>query len=170
LLVSFRSPPLRRKRHWGHVRMSNDVSTGQRGGRVAVNDDGRVVMLAARKVSLRTFTSLAGRGGGRAGAAERGSLEAVILDLDAPRDLPPMVELVSQLRASDEDLVLIGLIRSLTKVGRRKLLAAGIAQWFRGSGRFRRGAGISTERARATPPRDRRANRPPGCAEQVFLR
>src|SRR6266852_22393 len=58
-------------------------------------------------------------------------LEAVILDLDTPDgSAEPMVELVGQLRARDEDLVLIGLIQSLTKVWRRKFLAAGIAQCF----------------------------------------
>ena len=58
-------------------------------------------------------------------------MEAVILDLDASEvSAKPMVELVSQLRATDEDLVLIVLTRSLSKVWRRKLLAAGITQCF----------------------------------------
>ena len=58
-------------------------------------------------------------------------LEAVILDLDTVDGVAePLLELVAQLRAHDEDLVLIGLIQSLSKTWRRKFLATGIAHCF----------------------------------------
>jgi DNA-binding NtrC family response regulator len=58
-------------------------------------------------------------------------LEAVILDLDASDGGAELLaELVSQMRTRDEHLVLIGLIRSLTKMRRRKFLAAGFARCF----------------------------------------
>jgi DNA-binding NtrC family response regulator len=112
--------------------MSNEVPLGSAAARVAIMTTDESVTLAAQESLASDFhiTLLDAAEGVMALQAEV-PLEAVILDLDAYEGAAePMVELVSQLRASDEDLVLIGLSRSLTKAWRRKLLGAGIAQCF----------------------------------------
>jgi len=112
--------------------MSNEVPLGSAAARVAIMTTDESVTLAAQESLASDFhiTLLDAAEGVMALQAEV-PLEAVILDLDAYEGAAePMIELVSQLRASDEDLVLIGLSRSLTKAWRRKLLGAGIAQCF----------------------------------------
>jgi len=109
-----------------------DIPFGSLAARVAVMTNDESVMLAAQENLASDFhiTLLDSREGVLTLQKEI-PLEAVILDLDASEgSAESMVELVGQLRARDEDLVLIGLIQSLTKVWRRKLLAAGIVQCF----------------------------------------
>jgi DNA-binding NtrC family response regulator len=109
-----------------------DIPFGSLAARVAVMTNDESVMLAAQESLASDFhITLLDTGDGVLALQKEIPLEAVILDLDASeRSAESMVELVSQLRARDEDLVLIGLIQSLTKVWRRNLLAAGIAQCF----------------------------------------
>jgi DNA-binding NtrC family response regulator len=109
-----------------------DIPFGSLAARVAVMTNDESVMLAAQESLASDFhITLVDTGEGVLALQKEIPLEAVILDLDASeRSAESMVELVSQLRARDEDLVLIGLIQSLTKVWRRNLLAAGIAQCF----------------------------------------
>ena len=59
-------------------------------------------------------------------------LEGVILDLDInlPTGTESMIEVVSQLRTHDEDIVLIGVSQTLSKAVRRKFLSEGIAHCF----------------------------------------
>ena len=59
-------------------------------------------------------------------------LEGVILDLDLnlPTGTESMIEVVSQLRTHDEDIVLIGVSQTLSKAVRRKFLSEGIAHCF----------------------------------------
>jgi DNA-binding NtrC family response regulator len=109
-----------------------DIPFGSLAARIAVMTNDESVMLAAQENLASEFhITLLDTGDGVLVLQDEVPLEAVILHLDAP-DEParPLVELISQLRAKDEDLVLIGLIQSLTKISRRKLLAAGIAQCF----------------------------------------
>jgi len=112
--------------------VSIDVPFSSAAARVAVMTTDESVMLAAQESLASDFhITLLDAGDGVLALQDEVPLEAVILDLDSPDgSAESMVELVSQLRARDEDLVLIGLIQSLTKVWRRKLLAAGIAQCF----------------------------------------
>jgi DNA-binding NtrC family response regulator len=109
-----------------------DIPFASLAARVAVMTNDESVMLAAQESLASDFhITLLDTGDGVLALQKEIPLEAVILDLDASeRSAESMVELVSQLRARDEDLVLIGLIQSLTKVWRRNLLAAGIAQCF----------------------------------------
>ncbi len=112
--------------------MSLDVPFGSSAARIAVMTTDESAMLAAQENLASDFhITLLDAGEGVLALQNEVPLEAAILDLDAPEgSAEPMVELVRQLRARDEDLVLVGLIRSLTKVWRRKMLAAGIAQCF----------------------------------------
>jgi DNA-binding NtrC family response regulator len=112
--------------------MHMDAALGSLAARVAVMTNDESVMQAAQESFASDFhVTLLDTGEGVLALQKEIPLEAVILDLDvSQRSAESMVELVSQLRARDEDLVLIGLIQSLTKVWRRKLLAAGIAQCF----------------------------------------
>jgi DNA-binding NtrC family response regulator len=112
--------------------MSMDVPLGSAAARVAVMTTDEVVMLAAQESLASDFhITLLDAGEGVLALQNEVPLEAVLLDLDnAEGSAEAMVALISQLRATDEDLVLIGLIRSVSKVWRRKFLAAGIAQCF----------------------------------------
>ena len=112
--------------------MPNEIPLGSSAARVAVMTTDESVMLAAQESLASDFhiTLLDSAEGVLALQAEV-SLEGAILDLDSPDgSAEPMIELVSQLRARDEQLVLIGLIQSLTKVARRRFLAAGLAHCF----------------------------------------
>ncbi len=112
--------------------MSIDVPLGSVAARVAVMTTDESVMLAAQETLASDFhVTLLDTGEGLLALQNEVPLEAVILDLDAAEgSSEPMVELVNQLRARDEDLVLMGMIQSLTKVWRRRFLAAGIAHCF----------------------------------------
>jgi len=146
LEVHFSRFRLRQAEVWGRTLVPMDIPFGSLAARVAVMTNDESVMLAAQENLASDFhiTLLDSREGVLTLQKEI-PLEAVILDLDASEgSAESMVELVGQLRARDEDLVLIGLIQSLTKVWRRKLLAAGPR-------RFRRSARIPAERARAAP-------------------
>lgn len=112
--------------------MPIDAPLGSLAPRIAVMTTDESVMLAAQENLASDFhVTLLDAGEGVVALQDQVPLEAVILDLDTPEGCAErMVELVTQLRARDEDLVLIGLIQSLTKVWRRKLLAAGMAQCF----------------------------------------
>ena len=112
--------------------MSMDVPLGSAAARVAVMTTDEVVMLAAQESLASDFhITLLDAGEGVLALQNEVPLEAVLLDLDnAEGSAEAMVALISQLSATDEDLVLIGLIRSVSKVWRRKFLAAGIAQCF----------------------------------------
>jgi DNA-binding NtrC family response regulator len=109
-----------------------DIPFESLAARVAVMTTDESVMLAAQENLASDFhITLLDAGEGVLALQNEVPLEAVILDLDASEvSAKLMVELVSQLRATDEDLVLIILTRSLSKVWRRKLLAAGITQCF----------------------------------------
>ena len=102
--------------------MSIDVPFSSAAARIAVMTTDESVMLAAQESLASDFhITLLDAGEGVLALQNDVPLEAVILDLDTPEgSAEPMVELVSQLRKRDEDLVLIGLIQSLTKVWRRK--------------------------------------------------
>src|SRR5260370_14344027 len=110
--------------------LSIDAAFGSAAARVAVMTTDESVMLAAQESLASDFhITLLDAGDGVLALQNEVPLEAVILDVDSPEgSAEAMVELVNQLRARDEDLVLIGLIQSLTKVWRRKLGGAGIAQ------------------------------------------
>src|SRR5258708_12421448 len=112
--------------------LSIDVAFGSAAARVAVMTTDESVMLAAQESVASDFhITLLDAADGVLALQNEVPLEAVILDLDTPEgSAEAMVELVNQLRARDEDLVLIGLIQSLTKVWRRKLLAAGTPPCF----------------------------------------
>jgi DNA-binding NtrC family response regulator len=112
--------------------MSIDVSLASVAARVAVMTTDESVMLAAQENLASDFhITLLDAGEGVLALQNQVPLEALILDLDAAEGTAePMLELVGQLRARDEDLVLMGLIRSLAKAWRRKFLAAGIAHCF----------------------------------------
>jgi DNA-binding NtrC family response regulator len=112
--------------------MTIDVPFSSAAARIAVMTTDESVMLAAQETLASDFhITLLDAGDGVLALQDEVPLEAVILDLDTGEgSAEPMIELVSQLRASDENLVLVGLIQSLTKVWRRKFLAAGIAQCF----------------------------------------
>ena len=103
-----------------------DVPFSSAAARIAVMTTDESVMLAAQENLASDFhITLLDAGEGVLALQSEVPLEAVILDLDTPEgSAEPMLELVSQLRAKDEHLVLIGLIQSLTKVSRRKFLAA----------------------------------------------
>src|SRR5260370_29163566 len=109
-----------------------DVSLGSAAARVAVMTTDESFMLAAQESLASDFhITLLDAAEGVLALQNEVPLEAVILDLDTPDgSAEPMVELVGQLRARDEDLVLIGLIQSLTKVWRPKVLAAAIPPCF----------------------------------------
>ena len=112
--------------------MSNEVPLGSAAARVAImTTDDSVTQAAQESLASDFHITLLDAAEGLMALQTEVPLEAVILDLDAYEGAAdPMLELVSQLRASDEDLVLIGLSQSLTKAWRRKLLGAGIAQCF----------------------------------------
>ena len=112
--------------------MPIDIPLDSLAARIAVMTTDESVMLAAQENLASDFhITLLDSSEGVLALQNEVPLEAVILDLDASElSTKPMGELVSQLRATDEDLVLIALTRSLSKVWRRKLLAAGIAQCF----------------------------------------
>src|SRR5260370_21826757 len=124
--------------------LSIDAAFGSAAARVAVMTTDESVMLAAQESLASDFhITLLDAGDGVLALQNEVPLEAVILDLDTPEgSAEAMVELVNQLRARDEDLVLIGLIQSLTKMWRPKLLAAGVAQCFTGPGEFGAGYGV----------------------------
>jgi DNA-binding NtrC family response regulator len=109
-----------------------DVPISSAAARIAVMTTDESVMLAAQESLASDFhITLLDAAEGVLALQNEVPLEAVILDLDATEgSAEHIVELVSQLRARDENLVLIGLMQSLTKMWRRKFLSAGMAQCF----------------------------------------
>lgn len=110
--------------------MDVPLSTGA--ARIAVMTTDESVTLAAQESLASDYhTTLLDAEEGLFALQSEVPLEAVILDLDTEDGVAePMIELVRQLRVRDEDLVLIGLIRSLSKGLRRKFLASGVAKCF----------------------------------------
>jgi DNA-binding NtrC family response regulator len=111
--------------------MENFSSTGV--ARIAVLTTDESVKLAAQENLASDFhTTLLDATDGLLGLQNEVSLEGAILDLDLnlPSGPEAMIELVSQLRSHDEDLVLIGVTQSLSKAVRRKFLAQGLAHCF----------------------------------------
>ncbi len=120
--------------------LSIEIPFGSAAARVAVMTTDESVMLAAQESLASDFhITLLDSVEGVLALQDQTPLEAVILDLDLALDpgagksdktAEDMYEVIRQLRAKDEDLVLLGLIRSLTKLWRRKFLSAGMAQCF----------------------------------------
>ncbi len=104
--------------------------------RIAVMTTDESVMLAAQESLASDFhITLIDAEEGLTALQDEVAVEGVILDLDVSDGLADSAaELVRRLRAQDEDLVLIGLIRSLSKVTikatRRKFLAAGMTNCY----------------------------------------
>src|SRR5260370_39590924 len=124
--------------------LSIDAAFGSAAARVAVMTTDESVMLAAQESLASDFhITLLDAGDGVLALQNEVPLEAVILDLDTPEgSAEAMVELVNQLRARAEDLVLIGLIQSLTKVWRSKLPAARIPTGCTATGGYGRVTGV----------------------------
>src|ERR1035441_5261027 len=99
--------------------MSMDVPLGSAAARVAVMTTDEVVMLAAQESLASDFhITLLDAGEGVQALQNEVPLEAVLLDLDnAEGSAEAMVALISQLSATDEDLVLIGLRSEERHVG-----------------------------------------------------
>jgi DNA-binding NtrC family response regulator len=102
--------------------------------RIAVLTTDENIKLAAQENLASDFhTTLLDAVDGLLGLQNDVPLEGVILDLDLPlSDSRPMIKIVSQLRALDEDIVLIGVARSLGKAVRHKFLAQGMSRCFEG--------------------------------------
>jgi DNA-binding NtrC family response regulator len=111
---------------------SSSGAVSSAAARIAVMTTDESVMLAAQENLASDFhITLLDSAEGVLALQNEVPLEAVILELDTLEGMAePLLELVARLRAADEDLVLIGLIQSLTKMWRRKFLVAGIAQCF----------------------------------------
>jgi len=121
--------------HWGiglRGTLAMEIPFSSSAARIAVMTTDESVTLAAQETLASDFhITLLDAGEGVLALQKEVPLEAVILDLNTLEgSFEAMVELVRQLRAHDEDLVLIGLIQALTKVQRRKFLAAGVHQCF----------------------------------------
>src|SRR5579862_9852571 len=100
--------------------------------RIAVLTTDEDIKLAAQENLASDFhTTLLDAVDGLLGLQNDVPLEGVILDLDLPlTDSRTMIEIVSQLRTQDEDIVLIGIARSIGKAVRHKFLAQGISRCF----------------------------------------
>ena len=101
--------------------------------RIAVLTTDESIKLAAQETLASDFhTTLLDAVEGLLGLQNDVPLEGVIidLDLDRPAGSDSMIDIVSQLRAHDEDIVLIGITRPLGKAFRHKLLARGLARCF----------------------------------------
>jgi DNA-binding NtrC family response regulator len=111
--------------------MENFSSSGA--ARIAVLTTDESIKLAAQETLASDFhTTLLDAVEGLLGLQNEVPLEGIIidLDLDRPDGADPMIEVVSQLRAHDEDIVLIGITRPLGKAVRHKFLARGLARCF----------------------------------------
>jgi DNA-binding NtrC family response regulator len=111
--------------------MENFSSSGA--ARIAVLTTDESIKLAAQETLASDFhTTLLDAVEGLLGLQNDVPLEGVIidLDLDRPAGADSMLEVVSQLRTHDEDIVLIGITRPLGKAVRHKLLARGLARCF----------------------------------------
>ena len=101
--------------------------------RIAVLTTDESIKLAAQETLASDFhTTLLDAVEGLLGLQNDVPLEGVIidLDLDRPAGSDSMIDIVSQLRAHDKDIVLIGITRPLGKAVRHKLLARGLARCF----------------------------------------
>jgi DNA-binding NtrC family response regulator len=101
--------------------------------RIAVLATDESIKLAAQETLASDFhTTLLDAVEGLLGLQNDVPLEGAIidLDLDRPSGSDSMIEVVSQLRTHDEDIVLIGITRPIGKVARHKLLARGLARCF----------------------------------------
>jgi len=109
-----------------------EIPIGSGAARIAVVTTDESVTLAAQETLASDFhITVLDTASGLLGLQSEVHLEAVIVDLDTTNGDPePMLELVKKLSARDEDLVLIGLIRSPRKALRRRFLAAGIDHCF----------------------------------------
>ncbi len=106
--------------------------------RIAVMTTDESITLAAQETLASNFhITLLDAGEGLLALQSEVTLEAVLLDLDAADGVvESMIALVQQLRARDEDLVLVGLIQSLNKSLRRRFLGAGISHSFEAPVKF----------------------------------
>ncbi|HLO05575.1 MAG TPA: sigma 54-interacting transcriptional regulator, partial [Terriglobales bacterium] len=100
--------------------------------RIAVVTTDESVQLAAQEVLASAFhTTLLDSGEQVLPLLAEATVEAVILDLEtAHASDDQMLQLVRQLRAHDEDLVLLGFTRSHNRTSRRQFEQAGIRQCF----------------------------------------
>lgn len=111
--------------------MENFSSGGA--ARIAVLTTDESIKLAAQETLASDFhTTLLDAVEGLLALQNDVPLEGVIidLDLDRPSGSDSMIDVVSQLRTHDEDIVLIGITRPIGKTARHKLLAQGLARCF----------------------------------------
>jgi DNA-binding NtrC family response regulator len=111
--------------------MADNIPTGA-APRIAVVTTDESVQLAAQEVLASAFhTTLLGSGEQIPPLLAEVSLEAIILDLETAHvSDDEVLRLVRQLRARDEDLVLLGFTRSHNKAARHQFERAGISHCF----------------------------------------
>jgi DNA-binding NtrC family response regulator len=111
--------------------MADTIPTGA-APRIAVVTTDESVQLAAQEVLASAFhTTLLGSGEQIPTLLAEVSLEAIILDLETAHVSDgEVLRLVRQLRAGDEDLVLLGFTRSHNKAARHQFERAGISHCF----------------------------------------
>jgi len=111
--------------------MADTIPTGA-APRIAVVTTDESVQLAAQEVLASAFhTTLLGSGEQIPTLLTEVSLEAIILDLETAHvSDDEVLRLVRQLRAGDEDLVLLGFTRSHNKAARHQFERAGISHCF----------------------------------------
>lgn len=100
--------------------------------RIAVLTADESVMLAAQESLASDFhTTLLDSRDALLALRQEVALEAVLLDLDLPEtSREVMLDLISQLHKRAQDLVILGLINSVSKAFRRSFLAAGVSRCF----------------------------------------
>ena len=110
----------------------SDLITSSTAARIAVVTKDESVMLVAQEGLASDYhTTLLDSHEGIVALHRQTPLEGIILDLDTfGGSHDAMIELLSRLRKMDDNLVIIGLIQSLTKMLRRRLQGAGITYCF----------------------------------------
>jgi DNA-binding NtrC family response regulator len=111
--------------------MTDTIPTGA-APRIAVVTTDESVQLAAQEVLASAFhTTLLGSGEQILPLLQEVSLEAIILDLETAHiSDDKMLRLVRELRAADQNLVLLGFTRSHNKASRKHFEQAGISHCF----------------------------------------
>ena len=111
--------------------MAENIPTGA-APRIAVVTTDESVQLAAQEVLASAFhTTLLGSGEQILPLLAEVSLEAIILDLETAHiSDDATLRLIRQLRAGDENLVLLGFTRSHNKASRHQFEQAGISHCF----------------------------------------
>src|SRR5690348_2667885 len=112
--------------------MTTDTIPTGAAPRIAVVTTDESVQLATQEVLASAFhTTLLDSGEEVLPLLAEATVEAVVLDLEtAHASDDQMLQLVRQLRAHDEDLVLLGFTRSHNRTSRRQFEQAGIGQCF----------------------------------------